>query len=86
MATSGTGRIIRKAFLLFISFLISSMYLILAALVLMFLMSTLNLINPELFQFKSPGFLTIILTGIVIVFSLRAFAMAFKRIYNFLDS
>ncbi len=86
MAAFKTSRIFRKIALIFISFTIASVYLMLAVVVIMFLFSTLHLINPALFKFKKIDLLSGTIMFIVLIFSIRTFSIAFKKIYIYFDN
>jgi hypothetical protein len=61
------------------------LYIFSVAVVIMFLTSTLHLLNQELFPFKRYDLMTAIITISVITISIRVFPKMFKKYYYFLE-
>lgn len=81
-----TKRIFRQTGIALISFLLAAAYLALAVVVIMFLFSSLHLLNPEFFKFKKLDFFTGAITLIIFIISVRVFLKSFKKIYSYLES
>jgi hypothetical protein len=86
MTDSGMPKIIRKAMLSVFTILFFIIYFFSVAVSIMFLTSTLHLINQELFPFKRFDFITAIIMISVIVVSIRMFPKMLKKYYYFVEN
>ncbi|TNF52584.1 hypothetical protein EP227_07105 [bacterium] len=78
-------KVIRKVMRSVFTVLFFILYLFSVAVVIMFLTSTLHLLNQELFPFKKFDFMTALITISVIVVSIKVFPKMFKKYYYFMD-
>jgi hypothetical protein len=79
------SKIFRKVILSVFTVLFFILYFFSVAVVIMFLTSTLHLLNKDLFPFKRYDLMTAIITISVITISIRVFPKMFKRYYYFLE-
>ncbi|MCK5139009.1 MAG: hypothetical protein KAQ85_04130 [Thermodesulfovibrionia bacterium] len=78
--------IFQKFFLFLITFIVSAAYLVLAVVVIMFLFSSLHILNPDIFDFNQLDFVTATVTVVILIPSVLAFFMAFKKTYKYFDT
>jgi predicted ferric reductase len=78
--------IFQKFFPFLITFIVSAAYLILAVVVIMFLFSSLHIVNPDIFDFSQLDFVTAAVTVVILIPSVLAFFKAFKKTYKYFNT
>jgi hypothetical protein len=73
-----------RAGLFLITFIVSAAYLILAVVVIMFLFSSLHIVNPDIFDFNQLDFVTVTVTVVILIPSVLAFFK--KKTYKYFDT
>ncbi len=84
MAISNIKRILRQTVLFLLSLIRASVSLVLAAVVVMFLSSTIYMLNSKLFKFKDIDIVIIVTSAGIFVISLVLFVKIFFKTYRYL--
>ena len=76
----------RKIVLFCISFILAAVYFLLTFIVIMFVSSSLHIINRNLFRFKDFDIISGIVTAGIFIFSAILFFKSFRKTYRYLDN
>ena len=86
MENAKINYIFKKLVLFLIAFSVSATYLVLALVFIMFLFSSLHILNPDIFNFNKLDFVTGALVVVILGPSVLAFFKAFKKTYKYFDT